>query len=248
MLTMRHHNSQDYAVLPDIDKTNAGTITADDKACLDEIGSNLLRARAHARFGATLLHSHFPIDSGETLLEEVQADAKLITLRPVRTNRSSLFATNVRFDGVDPRTGEIRLVGLEFSCGQTLAGVAPINERDGDVLALICGILHRRRKTNRFGIRLLHDPLRLDGDVLLETCDPMGRILTCRGARQDDSSFAQSIATVFRWEEVRAIGEDGLIGAQECIQLCKSVQRCTRSAHGDHKQSSDHQPSGHRSF
>ena len=38
MLTMRHHNSRDYAMLPNIDETDAGTISADDQACLDEIG------------------------------------------------------------------------------------------------------------------------------------------------------------------------------------------------------------------
>jgi hypothetical protein len=71
MLTIRHHGSHDYAMLPDIDTTDVGIITADDHACLDEVGSCLLGAKVQSRFGVTLLHTHFPIYDDEMLLEEV---------------------------------------------------------------------------------------------------------------------------------------------------------------------------------
>jgi hypothetical protein len=248
MLTMRHHNSRDYTALPDIDETDAGTISADDQACLDEIGNCLLRAKAHLRFGATLLHSHFPVENEETLLEEVQTDAQMITLRPVRNEASGLFATNVSFDNADARGGELRLVGLEFASREALAGVAPISDSDCNVLTHIGIILHRHVKTGRFGVRLLHDPLNLSGGVLLETCDPVHRVLTCRSAMEDDPAFVQSVATVFCWEEVQAGSEDGLVIGQECIQLCKRVQRCEKSVHGSHKESNNHESTGHRSY
>jgi len=247
MLTMRHHNSHDYAMLPDIDAADAGKITNDDQACLGEIGDCLLRTGAHSRFGATLLHSHFPTDDDEILLEEVQTEANSISLRPVRAKPWGLSATNVCFDDADARGGGLRLVGLEFALNRALAGVAPIGEFDGNVLTSLAEILRRYGKTRRFGIRLLHDPLNLDGGVLLETCDPIRRILTCRSSTQDDLASVQSIPTVFCWEEVRERSQGNLFVGQECIQFCKSVQRCVVSAQGSHRNSSSHEPTGHRS-
>jgi hypothetical protein len=202
MLAMRHHNPQDNAAFPNIDETDAGNITANDQVCLDEIGNCLLRVRAHDRFGATLLHSHFPVENDETLLEEVRADLDAITLKPVRANTSGLFATNICFDDADSRSGEPQLVGLEFASSRALAGVSPVNNSDRNVLLLIRGILSSHGKTGRFGIRLLHDPLKLNGSVLLEACDPIHRILTCRSSREDDPALARSIPAVFCWEEV----------------------------------------------
>jgi hypothetical protein len=71
MLALRHHNSRDYAMLPDIDDSDAGTLTLADQVCLEEIGDCLLRSNANSRFGVTLLHSHFLIDDDETFVEEV---------------------------------------------------------------------------------------------------------------------------------------------------------------------------------
>ena len=110
MLTLRHHNSHDYAMFPDIDDSDAGIITVGDQACLDEIGDCLLRAKVHARFAVTLLHSHFPINDDETLLEEVRADERVITLRPARGHPSGVFATNVCLDDADTCNGELRLI------------------------------------------------------------------------------------------------------------------------------------------
>jgi hypothetical protein len=183
-----------------------------------------------------------------TLLEEVQIDSSLITLRPVQGKPAGLFATSVCFDDANTCDGELRVVGLEFASYQTLAGISPINNSDRGVLKLICGVLRSYRKIARFGIRLLHDPLRLKEAVLLETCDPVRRVLTCRSCKEDDPALAQSIATMFRWEEARARDEDGLVIGQECIQVCKSVHRCNVSVHGSHNRSSSHEPSGHKSF
>jgi hypothetical protein len=247
MLTMRHHNSHDYAILPNIDDTDAGTITADDQACLDEIGDCLLRAKVHSRFAVTLLHSHFPIDDDEILLEEAHSGEQMITLQPVRVRPSSVFATNVCFDDADTRSGEPRLVGLEFASSQTLAGVAPIQEFDRDVLTSVGAIVRHRERIRRFGIRLLHDPLNLNGGVLLETCDPIHRVLTCRRDTANDLASLQSIPTVFRWEEAPARNGYGLVIGQECIQFCRAVQRCVMPVHGSHSKSSSHEPTGHRS-
>jgi len=65
---------------------------------------------------------------------------------------------------------------------------------------------------------------------------------------EDDPALVQSVATVFCWEEVQAGSEDGLVIGQECIQLCKRVQRCEKSVHGSHKERNNHESTGHRSF
>lgn len=240
MLAIRRHSSQDYAVLPDIDTTDVGIITADDQACLDEVGSCLLAAKAHSRFGLTLLHSHFPVHDDEMLLEEVNTDERAITVRPVRADHSSVFATNVCHDDAD------QLVGLEFASYQTLAGVAPIGDSDSNVLTGIVDILRRRAKIKRFGIRLLHDPLGLDGNVLLETSDLARRILSSR-SETGSPALLQSIPTVFRWEEVRAGSGDGLTVDQGCMQYCRTVSRCVQPVRGSHDRGRSHELTGHES-
>jgi hypothetical protein len=154
----------------------------------------------------TLLHSHFRIENDEILVEQVDADEDLITLRPLRNNPSTLFATNLCFDEIDRGAGPL-LIGLEFAPRQVLAGVTPIGETDRAVLTGLGGILRRMGKSGRFGVRLLHDPLKLNGEALFETCDSSQRVLTCRRGAENDPSLAQSVATVFRWEENRQSGE-----------------------------------------
>ena len=246
MLTLRRHRSHDYATLPDIDDTDAGVISLDDQVCLDEIGDYLLRAKVHSRFAVTLLHSHFPIDDDEILLEEAHDHERTITLQPVRDQPSRAFATNVCFDDGVACGEELRLIGLEFASSQTLAGVVPINDFDQDILLRVYGILLSHGKMKRFGVRLLHDPLNLGGDMLLETCDPVHRVLTCRSETVVGLVGVQSIPTVFRWEEAQVGSGDELVIGQECIQFCRTVQRCVRPAHGSHSKDSSHEPTGHR--
>jgi hypothetical protein len=243
MLAVRHHNSLDYARLPDIDSTGASIITSEDQSCLEGIGNYLLQARAHARFGVTLLHSHFPVDDDETLLEEIHYDERAITLRAVSGQPFNAHATNVCFDACNGR-GELRLVGLEFASHETLAGVAPIDSSDRDVLMSVMHILRSRNKLNRFGVRLLHDPLNLGEVPLLETCDPVRRILTSR-SEADDTASVQSVPTVFRWEEVTV--SEGVVIAQGCMQFCRTVSRCVQPGRGGHNPSRSHEPTGHES-
>jgi hypothetical protein len=246
MITLRHHNSRDYANLSDIDSSDAGIITSDDQACLGDIGSCLLRVQANARFGVTLLHSHFPIDDDETLLEEVHLDERIITLRPVRGHPSGAFATSVCVDDFDTCNGELRLIGLEFASHQALAGVTPISSSDSDVLTSVVEILQRYGKTKRFGVRLLHDPLNLGEAVLLETCDPIRKVLTSR-SETDTPTLAQSIPTVFRWEKPPVRNGDGLLIDQGCMQYCRTANRCVQPARGGHDPSRSHEPTDHES-
>lgn len=237
MIQLRRHNSQDYVALPDIDLTSAGLLALDDHACLAEVGRCLVEEHANERFGATLLHSHFPVRDDEILIEEAHPDPQLVTLRPVSGACSGLVATSVCFeDAGDP----LGLIGLEFTSEDALGDVCPLGGQDHDVLTHLREILHRHRKIGRFGIRLLHDPLGLGGRVLLETCDPASRVLTCRTTTEDDPGFAEAVPTLFQWEAGWTHGN--LTSGQGCMQFCKSVRKCAISRSG-HQSSSSHESS-----
>jgi hypothetical protein len=163
MLTVQPHSSQDYADLPNIDASDVGILSQEDLACLNELGDYLLRSKANERFGATLLHSHFPVRDDETLIEEVTSGAECITLRPSRSAASNLSAMNLCFEHGGVSAKEIRLIGLEFTSARSLCGVPPISDSDTDVLTGFGQILKRHGKSRRFGMRLLYDPLNLKG-------------------------------------------------------------------------------------
>jgi hypothetical protein len=240
MFQLRRHNSRDYAALPDIDLTSAGYLAGDDHACLAEVGRCLVEEHANERFGATLMHSHFPVRDDEILFEEAHTDSQLITLRPVSEERPCLVATSVCFDGAGDPMG---LIGLEFTSEETFAAVRPLGGQDREVLTRLYEILHRHKKTGRFGVRLLHDTLGLGGRVLLETCEPASRVLTCRATTEDDPGFAEAIPTLFQWEAGWAHGNSTT--GQGCMQFCKSVRKCAVSRNG-HQSSSSHDSSHDR--
>jgi hypothetical protein len=237
MIQLRRHNSQDYAALPDIDLTSVGLLAVDDHACLAEVGRCLVREHANERFGVTLLHSHFPVRDDEILVEEAHTDPQLITLRPVSGACPGVVATSVCFEGAgDP----FELIGLEFTSEDALVDIRPLGERDRDVLADLREILHQHRKIGRFGVRLLHDPLGLGARVLLETCDPASRVLTCCATTEDDPGFAEAIPTLFQWKAGWTHGK--LTTSQGCMQFCKSIRKCALSRNG-HQSSSSHESS-----
>jgi hypothetical protein len=237
MIQLRRHNSQDYIALPDIDLTGVGILAADDYSCLAEVARCLIREHANERFGATLLHSHFPVRDDEILVEEAHIDPPLITLRPMSEARPDLVATSVCFEGAGDPLG---LIGLEFTSDEVLAGVRPLGEHDLHVLTHLREILDRNRKVERFGVRLLNDPLGLGRRVLLETCHPVSRVLTCRTTSEDDPAFVEAIPTLFQWEAGR---DSNLTIGQGCMQFCKRVKRCVLSRSGHQPGSSSHDTS-----
>ena len=65
MLQIRDHGVEDYAALLDMDATDVGVMTEDDRACLDELGEYLVTTESWQRFAVWLLHKHFePADGG----------------------------------------------------------------------------------------------------------------------------------------------------------------------------------------
>jgi hypothetical protein len=54
-----------------------------DRACFDELREVLERHGALQRFGITLLHQHFDMAPDEVLVESVDAENRILTMRPV---------------------------------------------------------------------------------------------------------------------------------------------------------------------
>lgn len=67
-----------YRDLPDIDAVKP--LNETDFACLAEI-RDVLEKHGHLdRFGITLMHSHFPIQEGEVLVESCDDEARTLTM------------------------------------------------------------------------------------------------------------------------------------------------------------------------
>lgn len=67
-----------YQDLADIDAVDA--LNAGDTACMQEIRDVLAKHGKLDRFGVTLLHSHFPIQEGEVLVETCDDAARTLTM------------------------------------------------------------------------------------------------------------------------------------------------------------------------
>ncbi len=59
-------------------------LSKDDEECMRELKAVLVRHGALQRFGVTLLHQHFSVGDDEVLLESVDAEARILTMAPVK--------------------------------------------------------------------------------------------------------------------------------------------------------------------
>ncbi|WP_199439310.1 hypothetical protein [Umezawaea beigongshangensis] len=70
-----------FRELPHIDDVD--NLSLQDADCLAEVAAVLKRHGASQRFGVTLLHSHFPMENDEVLLEHVDEENRVLTHRVV---------------------------------------------------------------------------------------------------------------------------------------------------------------------
>jgi hypothetical protein len=221
MLTVRDHGVEDYATLPDMDTTDVGVLGEDDRACLKELGRYLAASDAWQRFGIWLLHKHFEPAPGEVFVERA-IDAPRGT-QTTLIDRSALpgpalSTTAVRFDG-SVRSG-VGLIGMEFARPADFGDTSPLSDDDEAVLAGIGERLAAHGKTERFGVRLIRNPLGLsEGELLHETCDSAHRMLQCtvseRGARPADTV----VETTWRWRVVQGAAQPTVM--QDCTVECE---------------------------
>src|SRR6201999_2393306 len=69
MLTIRDHGVDDYEQLADMDASDVGVLTDDDRDWIAELGDYLITSGGWERFAVWLLHKHFLPEPGEVFVE-----------------------------------------------------------------------------------------------------------------------------------------------------------------------------------
>jgi hypothetical protein len=215
MLAIRDHNVEDYAALDDMDGTDVAVLDETDRSCLDELGEYLTSSDAWRRFAIWLLHKHFEPSLGEVFAESVSTAPRGTRTTPFERSGNGLNATSMRFDP-DISSG---VIAMEFADQADFGRASPVGPDDEAVLAGIAARLRTHGKIERFGVRLIRNPLCLgDNEVLLETCDLANRTLHCSVAERDDDRAASSIETSWEWKP--SLSKTRRRPIQKCASLC----------------------------
>jgi hypothetical protein len=244
MITIRPHNPHDYAILPDIDDRQVQSLTKADSDCLDKLGNFLVVAQANERFGASLLHRHFPVFTNELFIEEIDHEEEALTLAPKCQVIEPVCPINFCFSADTGPFGSLDLIGLEYTRVSGVDQIEPVGEADAEILLGVREILASCEKLNRLGIRLIHNPLGLDDDwALLETSNSRERVLRSVKVKSTDRSFQESVPTFFRWR-LDAFNDEGTpITSQTCKTRCNVTRGCLVRPDGGHESHSSHDPS-----
>jgi hypothetical protein len=216
VLTMRDHNVEDYATLRDMDTTDVAVLDEADRACLDELGHYLVSTDAWRRFSIWLLHKHFEPAAGEVFVESVTTAPRGTQTMPVKRCRAQgLNATSMCFDPeVDSAVG---VIGMEFADPADFGSTPSVSPDDETVLAGIAERLRANGKTERFGARLIRNPLGLsENEVLVETCDIARRTLHCSVGERDGPRAGTTVETSWQWQP------SGPNAKRYCVQICDS--------------------------
>jgi len=224
MLTVRDHGVEDYESLRDMDTTDVGELREDDHACLEELGQYLVATDAWNRFGIWLLHKHFEPEPGEVFVERsVRAPRGTETAPLVRSvfSEQGLSTTAIRFD--DSADEGVGVVGLEFAEPDDFGDTEPLSDDDEAILAGICERLQAHDKIERFGVRLIRNPLQLsERELLHETSDGANRTLHCTvGERDAVLNELNIIQTAWKWRLKQ--GDSETIVMQDCTAGCVRV-------------------------
>ncbi|CAM5663480.1 hypothetical protein MAUB1S_01853 [Mycolicibacterium aubagnense] len=222
MLVMRDHDVEDYEALRDMDATDVGELRADDQACLEDLGNYLVTTEAWQRFGIWLLHKHFNPEPGEVFVEQIVRSPRGTKTSPIdRSALSDLSATAFRFD--ESAASGLGLVGMEFAEPDDFGDTEPLSDDDAIILAGIAERLNAHDKTERFGVRLIRNPLGLtENELLHETSDSGDRSMNCTvGDRAEVLVEQNIIQTAWKWRVVH--GGPETIVMQDCTAGCVRV-------------------------
>jgi len=222
MLSLRDHGVSDYADLRDMDATDVGELSDDDRACLEELGQYLVDSDAWERFAIWLLHKHFEPTEGEVFVESAVHAPRGTRTAPVqRSEVGSLDMTAIRFD--DSADSGVGVVGMEFASEADFGDTSPSSEDDEIALRGIAERLQSHGKMERFGVRLIRNPLGLsDDEVLNETFHSVNRTLHCSvGVRDEVLADRSVVQTAWRW--TLAPGATGPVVMQQCTATCHAV-------------------------
>jgi hypothetical protein len=217
VLTMRDHNVEDYATLGDMDTTDVAVLDEADRACLEQLGQYLVSTDAWQRFAIWLLHKHFEPAAGEVFAESVIPAPRGTQTTPVERSGQGLNATSMRFDP-DVSSG-VGVIVMEFADPAEFGSTSSVSPDDEAALAGISERLQAHGKTERFGVRLVRNPLGLgDNEVLVETCDIGHRILHCSVGERDGDRAADAVETSWQWKP--SLSKTRPRPIQKCASLC----------------------------
>ena len=224
MLRMRDHRVDDYASLSDMDATDVGALSEQDCACLNELGRYLVAADAAQRFGVWLLHKHFEPARGEVFVERAVAAPRRTETTLIDRSafpEQGLSATSIRFD--DTAASGVGVIGMEFAAPVDFGPTPPLSDDDEAVLAGIADRLRAHGKIDRFGVRLIRNPLGLsEHELLHETCDSSRRTLQCDVGERDTLLADRTVVqTAWRWKVVAGVGQPSVM--QDCTVTCTPV-------------------------
>jgi hypothetical protein len=239
MLQIRDHGVADYEALLDMDATDVGVLSDDDRACLAELGEYLAATDSWQRFAVWLLHKHFEPAEGEVFVERALPEAaKTETTLVDRFSAGELSPMGIRFDA------DFDLVGMEFAEQADFGPTAPLGADDETVLAGIAERLRDRGKIDRFGVKLIRNPLGLtEQQLLLETCDSANRTLHCDVSSRDEMpADVKIVETTWRWKVVDGATKPILM--QDCIAGCTAVGESHDLRHGHTGTDNDDNPIG----
>jgi hypothetical protein len=220
VLTLRDHNVADYATLRDMDITDVAVLDETDRACLDELGHYLASTDAWHRFAIWLLHKHFEPAAGEAFVESVITVPRGTQTTLVERSRArDLSVTSMRFDP-DVSSG-VGIIGMEFADPADFGSTSSVSHDDQAVLTGIAERLRARGKTERFGVRLIRNPLGLsENEVLVETGDIADRTLHCSVGERDGVSADNDVETTWLWKPNPS--ETGPEVTLYCSMMCGS--------------------------
>ena len=140
-----------------------------------------------------------------------------------------LSATAVRFD--NSISDVIGVIGMEFTEPDDF-DTEPLSDDDEAILTGICERLQVHDKMQRFGVRLIRNPLGLSANELLhETCDSASRTTHCTvGDRDAMLTDHNTIQTAWKWRVVQG-GSETVVIARLHRRLCAGGRGTRRRPH-----------------
>ena len=245
MMLIRDHGVEDYTELHDMDASDVGVLTEDDRACLRELGEYLVTTESWQRFAVWLLHKHFEPRDGEIFVERATPERRGIETTLIGRSALSareVSASGIRFDAEGD--SDLSVIAMEFAESTDFGPTPPLSVDDEEVLAGIAERLRDYGKIDRFGVKLIRNPLGLSEDeLLLETCDTANRTLYCDiSSREEIPADLDVIETTWRWNVVEGDGRPVVM--QTCNTACIAGAEGHDLRHGVSGTDNDDNPFG----
>jgi len=212
-LSVKAHESLDYAHLLDISQVDPVKVNSTEDKCLEEIGALLTKTDAYKYVGISLLHKHFDVADNELMLHDFSSDKTEIVGFPrlnIKPSSSRYSPINMKFS--NDISGDISLIGLDYVASNDVDINDHLNE---SLLNELKQIFIKCHMSNRFGIRLL---LNLDHNsetTYIEFSDSLARRSVCNLIPRSDSRLDSTIETVWQWEKT-----DSGFSKMDCVMCC----------------------------